>query len=76
MFQVIVNCDRCHKFLPEGEGYQFQVVTRSYRTHTGTLVGSLDSGPTLAGEICEGCYNLMHFFFREKFREEPRPLAQ
>lgn len=72
MIQNIVNCDRCNKFLSDGEGYQYQFLSRSYRNANGILIGPANTEAPLYGEICEGCFNIQYFFFHEKFKEDKK----
>lgn len=72
MIQVIAHCDRCNKLLGSGDGYGFNVCSRLYGA--GAVVWSNDkmkgTDQPFAGELCDGCYNLLHFFLKERFRED------
>lgn len=72
MIQLIAHCDRCHKILDVGEGYAFNICSRIYSG--GAVVWSNDKLKTtdmpFAGELCDGCYNILHFFLKERFRED------
>lgn len=72
-----VSCDRCNLPLNDGEGYQVNVMGRAIRISGAPFVQyapNPHADEPFAGEICNGCYDLLHFYFQEKFRE-PRPAA-
>lgn len=67
----LIQCDRCSKPIQEGEGYRFDIYTRE-TMNSQQMIGGVPH-EWMKGEICSGCYNLLHFFFLEKFHEDISP---
>lgn len=66
----LIQCDRCSKPIQEGDGYRFDIYNRTKLDRNSTQGIIVPPSEWLQGEICDGCYSLLHFFFREKFRED------
>lgn len=68
MIQVITHCDRCRKVLDNTEGYSFQIWGRDpwrQPTQRSPLAAPLSH------DMCDGCYQMLDFFFVGRFKEEP-----
>lgn len=70
MIQVITHCDRCNKLLDTNEGHGVQIwVKKPKQIAMGGSVAYVNDTPFCA-DICDGCRNMMDFFFAGKFKEE------
>lgn len=75
---IKLECDRCGKALEGQKGYSFHIAQSHFRQNgiRGDVNGNPFHMPQIwQGEICEGCFSMLHFFFNEKFREDS-PLVQ
>lgn len=70
---VNITCDRCNKPLNDGEGYQVHVMARCVRVPGGIQGGNYipnpDGDAPFAGEVCAGCYDMLHFLLFQRFKE-------
>lgn len=68
MIQVITHCDRCNKLVGEKEGSGFQVWSR---TPVQIAPGIFHNAVPVTGDLCEGCREMLEFYFSGKFKEVP-----